>query len=201
MELLTATMHTVPTTLRGELLAGNVRAHGRLALRTARRHRRDVAVPDAARGRDGASLTIVVAGALFGLPLHWATVPLVLPVALLGTARVPAARAAARRRGADRQAGREHRDVPDQRPRARRRVVLPVSRCCRLALRWISDVQPLTPALELIRHELVGAPISGSLWAAAAKLAGFASCCAACRCSRSRAQSRFCRARGTLIEY
>jgi ABC-type polysaccharide/polyol phosphate export permease len=42
------------------------------------------------------------------------------------------------------------------------------------AVRWVSEVQPLTPALELLRHLLTGAPATGSPWADAARLAGFA---------------------------
>jgi ABC-type polysaccharide/polyol phosphate export permease len=69
------------------------------------------------------------------------------------------------------------------------------------AVRWISDVQPLTPALELTRHELVGAAISGSAWGAVAKLAGFAIVLMPLSILAISSAIRICRARGTLIEY
>ena len=69
------------------------------------------------------------------------------------------------------------------------------------ALRWISDVQPLTPALELIRHELVGTAISGSAWVAVAKLAGFAAVLGPVSILAISRAIRVCTRRGTLIEY
>jgi len=69
------------------------------------------------------------------------------------------------------------------------------------ALRWISDVQPLTPALELIRHELVDASISGSPWLAAAKLAAFTIVLLPVSILAISASLKVCRARGTLVEY
>jgi ABC-2 type transport system permease protein len=73
--------------------------------------------------------------------------------------------------------------------------VLPAS------LRWISDVQPLTPALELTRHELVGAAISGSAWLAAGKLAAFGIVLLPFSILAISRALTICRARGTLIEY
>jgi ABC-2 type transport system permease protein len=40
-------------------------------------------------------------------------------------------------------------------------------------IRWTSDVQPFTPAVELLRHLLVGQPLQGSAWADVARLVGF----------------------------
>ena len=40
-------------------------------------------------------------------------------------------------------------------------------------IRWSSDVQPFTPAVDLLRHLLVGQPLHGSAWADVAKLVGF----------------------------
>jgi hypothetical protein len=68
-------------------------------------------------------------------------------------------------------------------------------------IRWISDVQPLTPALELARHELVGGVISGSAWLPTAKLAAFAIVLMPLSILAISSAIRFCRARGTLIEY
>jgi ABC-2 type transport system permease protein len=69
-------------------------------------------------------------------------------------------------------------------------------------IQWASDVQPLTPALELIRALAIAAPSQGtSAWASAAKLVGFTAVLLplslwclqrAMSCSRSR---------GTITEY
>jgi ABC-2 type transport system permease protein len=40
-------------------------------------------------------------------------------------------------------------------------------------IRWASDVQPFTPAVDLLRNVLVGTPLSGSAWGAALRLAAF----------------------------
>jgi ABC-2 type transport system permease protein len=40
-------------------------------------------------------------------------------------------------------------------------------------LEWASEVQPFTPAVDLLRHLLVGQPLSGSAWGDVAKLVGF----------------------------
>jgi ABC-2 type transport system permease protein len=40
-------------------------------------------------------------------------------------------------------------------------------------IRWASDVQPFTPAVELLRHLLVGQPLHGSAWGDVARLVGF----------------------------
>ncbi len=40
-------------------------------------------------------------------------------------------------------------------------------------LRWASDVQPFTPAVDLLRHLLVGQALRASAWGDVAKLVGF----------------------------
>jgi ABC-2 type transport system permease protein len=40
-------------------------------------------------------------------------------------------------------------------------------------LRWASDVQPFTPAVDLLRHLLVGQQLRASAWGDVAKLVGF----------------------------
>jgi ABC-2 type transport system permease protein len=41
-------------------------------------------------------------------------------------------------------------------------------------IEWASDVQPFTPAVELLRYLLVGTPLQSSPWVDVAKLALFA---------------------------
>jgi ABC-type polysaccharide/polyol phosphate export permease len=40
-------------------------------------------------------------------------------------------------------------------------------------LRWGSEVQPFTPAVDLLRHLLVGQPLNGPAWSELARLVGF----------------------------
>jgi ABC-2 type transport system permease protein len=40
-------------------------------------------------------------------------------------------------------------------------------------LGWASEVQPFTPAVDLLRHLLVGQPLRDSAWAEVGKLVGF----------------------------
>jgi ABC-2 type transport system permease protein len=115
--------------------------------------------------------TLVVATALFGLHLHWATVPLALPVGILAAlafsaiALVIAAVIV----------------VFKQAPGVGMIMVgitfisglyfptdlLPVW------IRWASEVQPFTPAVNLLRHLLVNMPVSTSPWLSLLKLVAF----------------------------
>jgi ABC-2 type transport system permease protein len=68
-------------------------------------------------------------------------------------------------------------------------------------LEWISEVQPLTPALELMRHLVAGIPVATSPWVSAAKLAAFATVLAPLSLwTLHRAIGHCCR-RGTIVEY
>ena len=48
-------------------------------------------------------------------------------------------------------------------------------------LGWASDVQPFTPAVDLLRHLLVGQPLRASAWGDVAKLVGFSAVLASAR--------------------
>ena len=41
-------------------------------------------------------------------------------------------------------------------------------------IEWTSHVQPFTPAVDLLRHLLIGIPLADSAWSDVLKLAGFA---------------------------
>lgn len=199
MELLTATLHTVPNNLRSELVAGTfermvVSPYGPLGGIVA------LALFPIILAIVMATITIALAGLIFGLPFHWATAPLVVPVILLGVlAFLPLALLLASAVLIVKQAGNIATFVISGLALASGSffpvAVLPS------AIRWISDVQPLTPALELIRHELVGAAISGSAWLAATKLAAFGIVLLPISLLAMSAAIGVCRARGTLIEY
>ena len=68
-------------------------------------------------------------------------------------------------------------------------------------IRWVSEVQPFTPALELLRHLIIGTPIGGSPWLAAARLAAFAVLAARLAFLVLRSAVSHCCRRGTLVEY
>jgi ABC-2 type transport system permease protein len=199
VELLTSAVRTVPGTLRNELVAGTFE--------------RTVASPYGPLGgivalslfpmilaTVMATTMVVVANLLFGLPLHWSTVPLMIPVALLGMlAFLPLALLVAAAVLIVKQAGNIAAFLISGLALASGSMfpvsILPAS------VRWISQVQPLTPALELARHELSGAAISGSAWVAVAKLAGFAVVLIPLSIFAISAALKVCRRRGTLIEY
>jgi ABC-2 type transport system permease protein len=68
-------------------------------------------------------------------------------------------------------------------------------------LRWISAVQPFTPAVDLLRNLLVGSPLAGSPWADLAKMVGFLVVMVPLGLVGLRAALRFAQRRGTIMEY
>jgi ABC-2 type transport system permease protein len=68
-------------------------------------------------------------------------------------------------------------------------------------IEWTSDVQPFTPALDLMRNALVGTPLSESVWLSLAKLAGFAAALVPLSVLALKAGVNAGRKRGTIIEY
>ncbi len=199
MELLTATLHTVPTNLRSELLSGTfermvVSPFGPIGGIVA------LSLFPMALALVMATITIVVAGALFGLPVHWSTAALTLPAALLGMlAFLPLALLVAAAVLVVKQAGSVVGFLASGLALAGG-AFFPVS-VLPAGLRWISEVQPLTPALQLTRHELVGAAISGSPWVDVGKLAAFAIVLLPVSILAIEKGIAYCQRRGTLIEY
>jgi ABC-2 type transport system permease protein len=68
-------------------------------------------------------------------------------------------------------------------------------------IRWASDVQPFTPAVDLLRNVLVGTPLSDPFGVELAKLAGFAAVLLPLSLLVLRAAVRRSRRQGTIIEY
>jgi ABC-2 type transport system permease protein len=68
-------------------------------------------------------------------------------------------------------------------------------------IQWASEVQPFTPALELLRYLLAGTPVSTSVWVAVMKIAAFGGVllvpAAWCLALAIRVGQR----RGTIMEY
>lgn len=119
-----------------------------------------------------AIVSLTFAGVAFGLALHWSTVPLAIPLGLLGAtafmpfgvivlaATIVVKQAAASTTwiiaGISLVAG----------------LYFPVS-LLPAGIRWLSDVQPFTPAVDLLRHVLVDTPLRESWLLSLGKLAGF----------------------------
>ncbi|MGH2935424.1 MAG: ABC transporter permease [Gaiellaceae bacterium] len=68
-------------------------------------------------------------------------------------------------------------------------------------LRWISDVQPFTPSVDLMRHVLVGLPLQGSASWMLLKMAGFVVIGIPAGTWLVAAAGRLARRRGTITEY
>lgn len=68
-------------------------------------------------------------------------------------------------------------------------------------IEWASDVQPFSPAVELLRHLLVGTPMPGSTLVALLKLIGFASVMLPLAVLVLRRSVRHGRRNGTITEY
>lgn len=66
---------------------------------------------------------------------------------------------------------------------------------------WTSDVQPFTPAVDLMRHLLVGTPLIDSPWLDVAKLVGFGAVLFPMSLLALRAAVGAARRKGTIIEY
>ena len=68
-------------------------------------------------------------------------------------------------------------------------------------IKWMSEVQPFTPALDLLRHLLVDTPLAGSPWTTVAKLVGFAALLLPVSLVTLHRFIRLAQRRGTIIEY
>jgi ABC-2 type transport system permease protein len=66
---------------------------------------------------------------------------------------------------------------------------------------WMSDVQPFTPAVDLLRHVIVDQKLQDPLWADIAKLVGFAAILLPLALLVLRAAIGRARKTGTIIEY
>jgi ABC-type multidrug transport system permease subunit len=69
------------------------------------------------------------------------------------------------------------------------------------AIRWATDVQPFTPAADLMRNLMVGAPYHGSAWGHLARLAAFAAVLLPPTLVLLRLALDHGRRRGTILEY
>lgn len=68
-------------------------------------------------------------------------------------------------------------------------------------IRWASDVQPLTPTVDLLRHLLIGTAAIQPVWLEFAKLAGFALLLLPVATALLWQAIKISRRRGTIMEY
>jgi ABC-2 type transport system permease protein len=144
--------------------------------------------------------SVAFAAIVFGLPLQWATVPLALPVAALASISfVPFAlfvcAAMMIVKQATSLAGLITTGLSFVGGFLFPIALLPAW------LHWASEVQPFTPAVELLRNLLVGTPMTQSAGSAVAKLLGFAVVLFPVAIVALRASIRRAQAKGTVTEY
>ena len=147
-----------------------------------------------------AFLMLVFAGLLFGLHLHWATVPLVIPAGLLGALSfAPFGLLLLALLLVSKQA-----------VSGATFVVAGISLISGLYfpvallpgwMRFLSSIQPFTPAADLMRHLMIGTPLHEPLAVELGKLVGFAVVLLPFSMLAIRLTLKVSRRRGTILEY
>jgi len=199
IQMLTATLVALPGALRQELVAGTFE---RLVLSPSGAVAATVSMtlfPMVAALVTGA-LTLILAALAFGLDLEMSTAWLSLPIAIVGAlAFAPFALLLSATVLLIRQAAAGTAAL----------VTLlslvggfffPVDLLPGW-IRWASEVQPFTPALELLRNVLVGTPLTESSWVLVGKLIGFAIVLFPMSVAAVAGALRHSQRRGTVIEY
>lgn len=199
MQVLIGTLSAVPVAVRQELVAGTlerlvVSPFGAVGALTAM-----LAFPFVLSFVRGAVM-FAIAILAFGMPVEWPTVPLAIPVALVGAlAFAPFALVITASVLTVKQAGAGTGFVVSL-------IALiggfffPVSLLPDW-IQWTSEVQPFTPALELLRNLLVGTPLDESAWRALAKVIAFALLLMPFAVWLLRQSVQFAQQRGTITEY
>jgi ABC-2 type transport system permease protein len=147
-----------------------------------------------------ATIVLLVASAVFGLPVVWSTAPLAYPVALLGSGAFAAL-------GMFFAAS----VLIFKRMMAGAGLLLtlisftsgvyfPVTLLPNW-IEWVSEVQPFTPSIQLLRHVLIGAELAHDPWLVALKIAGFVVLMVPAGFFALRAATRIGQRTGTIIEY
>lgn len=197
--ILTSTLTTPVATLRAELQAGTFE---RMLLSPfgAVRSIASLLIFPLIMGVSLGILSLVFATLVFGLELRWSTVPAAIPLAALGALAfapfglVMAAAVVVFKQtnagatfvitGVTLLAG----------------VYFPVELLPGW-IRWASEVQPFTPAVDLLRNVLVGTPLRNEVWVDLLKLGGFTAVLLPCSLVVLRAAVARSRRMGTIIEY
>lgn len=145
-------------------------------------------------------VTLAIAALVFDLSLEWSTAALALPVALLGAlAFMPFGVLMAALTVSFKQA-----------IAGTGFVIGGISIVAGLYfpvavlpdwIEWASEVQPFTPAVDLMRNVLVGTPMADSAWLAVVKITGFAALLMPLAAWLLTLALRAARRRGTILEY
>jgi ABC-2 type transport system permease protein len=198
LQVLTSSLVVLPTALRQELLAGTferilVSAFGPVQSLLA------MSVFPFLSALASASITIAFAAVVFDMPVDWSTAPLALPAAVIGyVAFLPFAVLLTGAVFVMKQVG------------AGTGLLIT---CLSLVagvffpvellpswIEWASQVQPLTPAADLLRHLVVGSPID-SVWGSTLRLAAFAAVLVPVSILFLRACLGHAQRSGTVLEY
>lgn len=140
------------------------------------------------------------ASLVFGLDVAWATVPLVIPVAALGALSFAPFGVALLAMVL----------VVKQVASGTTWIIAGISLIAGLYfpvtylpdwIEWASDVQPFTPAVELMRNLLVGTELTDPVWLDVGRMAGFAVVLLPLSVWTLKKAIRTSRRRGTIIEY
>jgi ABC-2 type transport system permease protein len=196
-QVLGATLASLPGAVRQELVAGTFERFVVSPFGAAAAIMSMTIFPSLLAFLQGA-FTLAIAAIVFGL--QWSTVPLAIPVALLGAlAFMPFSLFIAAAVLAVKQAGAGAGYVVTL-------ISLVGGFLFPVALlpgwiRWMSEVQPFTPTVELLRNLLVGLPLEGSVLAALLKIVGFTVVLTPLGLISLVAALRFAQRRGTIIEY
>lgn len=199
LQLANSTLDHPPQALRGELVAGNFERFLVSPFGPVRGVFASMLFPFVSALAMGA-LMLGFAALVFGLDVRWDTAPLAIPVAALsalafaclGLGLVAAA------------------VIVKQTAAGATWVVAGLSVLAGLyfpvsvlpdSIEWMSEVQPLTPAVDLMRHVLVGTEMQDAAWLAATKLAGFAVVFMPLAAWLLILALRVARRRGTILEY
>jgi ABC-2 type transport system permease protein len=199
LAVLTATMTALPLAVRQELIAGTferfvVSPTGAAAGVAA------MLIFPMASALSICTVQIILAALVFPLDVHWSTAPLALPVALLGALSfAPFALLMAA-------AVITLKQVTGAVPFVTTALAFvggfffPV-RLLPDSVEWMSEVQPFTPVLDLLRHLLVNTPLHDPAWESVLKIAAFALVLLPVSGLVLRGAVAVCRRRGTPIEY
>ncbi|HKP91596.1 MAG TPA: ABC transporter permease [Thermoleophilaceae bacterium] len=197
--VLSSTLSTPVSTVRAELQAGTFE---RLVLSPFGAVRSIAALMlfPLALATAVAAASLVFAAVTFGLDLRWSTAPLAVPIGLLGAAAfMPFGLAMAAAVVVFKQTNAGATFVMTG-------ITLLAGLYFPVALlpdwiRWASEVQPFTPAVDLLRNVLVGTSLEHEAASDLAKLAGFAIVTMPLSLLLLRTAVRLSRRRGTIIEY
>jgi ABC-2 type transport system permease protein len=199
LQLLNSTLITPPMTLRQELVAGTferivVSPAGPMSALAG------MMVFPFLYALVLAMAMVVFAALIFGLEVHWPTVPLVIPAGLLGALAFAPFGAMLLALVL----------VFKQAIGGTTWIVAGISLIAGLYfpvallpdwIEWASEVQPFTPAVDLLRHLLVDTPLEDPAWLDVLKLIGFAVVLIPASAWCLSAAVRLSRRTGTIIEY